>query len=85
LIDRARTLVGGDDELPAERGRQFIRSVLIRVQIHTDRIDLTFSQNRLASWFDGRAGVDDPATTPESEPMPIMLSISAALSEPGSK
>lgn len=85
LIERARTLVGGDDGLPADSARQFVRSVLTRAQIYADRIVLTFSQNRLAAWFDGSVGTDEPmgTTGSDSEPRTITLSIPARLKRAG--
>lgn len=85
LIERAKTLVGGDDELLADRTRQIVRSVLMRAQIHFDRIDLTFSHNRLASWLDGSVGTDAPTSTPapDSEPRTFTFSIPARLKRAG--
>ncbi len=83
LYERAKGLAEGADVLPADDVRKFVRSVLVRAQVHTDRIDLTLSQDRLKCWLTGSIGKEKPMGTPVSEPRPTTLSIPSRLKRAG--
>jgi hypothetical protein len=60
LIERAKHIAAGEmDGL-----RTFVRSSIIRVQVHLDRIDITLDQDQV------RAGVDDATRKPERNEIP---------------
>lgn len=52
LIERAGHLATGDHALGMEDFRTFLRSSILRVQVHADRIDLTLAQDRVYRWLD---------------------------------
>jgi DNA invertase Pin-like site-specific DNA recombinase len=85
LYERAKGLAEGADGLPADDVRKFVRSVLVRAQVHTDRIDLTLSQDRLKCWLNGSIGKEKSMGPPVSvsEPRLTTLSIPSRLKRAG--
>jgi hypothetical protein len=63
----------------------FIRLVLIRTQVHADRIELTISRNRLQQWLIGDSTMKERigSSAADSDTRPITLSIPARLKRAG--
>jgi site-specific DNA recombinase len=66
LLDEATRLAGSWQELDAERLRAILRAVVTRVQVHSDRVDVTLDQTGVALWLSAKdqqqlahAGGDD--------------------------
>jgi hypothetical protein len=84
LLDEATRLAGSWQELDAERLRAILRAVVTRVQIHSDRVDVTLDQTGVALWLSAKdqqppahAGGDD------RERYLIVLTIPARLKRTG--
>jgi site-specific DNA recombinase len=67
LIERAGHFAAGDHALGFEGLRTFLRSSIVRVQVHADRIDITLDQDRVCRWLDGTAEQSEPIENPQSE------------------
>jgi hypothetical protein len=84
LIENAKGLAEGDERLPANRVREFIRAVLVRAQVHLDRIELTVSQGQLTRWLKHGVGSEESTDTPLSGSAPlVILTIPARLKRAG--
>ncbi len=91
LRDAAAALSARWEHLPTERQCDFARSILIRVQVHADRIDLDVGSARVASWLLNQGvgeGVVDRnrasnANSDGSEETLIRLSVPASLKRTG--
>jgi site-specific DNA recombinase len=85
LIEQARRVAEGGDDLPSPEVRVLISAILLRAQVHPDRIELTVSRVRLAQWLEGRHKdkARRLATTPDTDARPITVSIPARLKRAG--
>jgi site-specific DNA recombinase len=91
LRDAAAALSARWEHLPTKTQHEFTRSVLVRAQVHADRIDLDVGSARLVSWLlDDSAGEGtvegsrtSSANTDGSEQTLIRLSIRASLKRTG--
>ena len=91
LRDAAAALCARWEHLPTETLHEFMRSVLVRAQVHADRIDLDVGSARLVSWLlDDSAGEGtvegirtSSANADGSEQTLIRLSIRASLKRTG--
>ena len=54
LLDEAARLAGSWQELDAEQLRAILRAVVTRVQVHSDRVDLTLDQMGVALWLNAK-------------------------------
>jgi hypothetical protein len=81
LIEQARRVAEGGDDLPSPEVRALISAILLRAQVYPDRIELTLSRDRLAHWLQERHKdkARGPATTPDTDARPITVSIPARL------
>ena len=61
LLDEAARLVAGWQELDAEHLRALILAVVTKVQVHSDRIDVTLDQMGAALWLNAKAHKSQPA------------------------
>ena len=63
----------------------FLRSIILRVQVHADRIDITLDQDRVCRWLDGPVEQIKPIDEPQFEANhPVTtLSIPARLKRTG--
>ncbi len=91
LRDAAAALSARWEHLPTETQHDFARSILIRAQVHADRIDLEIGSARLVSWLLNQ-GADEgivegnrtsSANADGSEQTLIRLSIRASLKRTG--
>jgi site-specific DNA recombinase len=87
VIDRARTLADGNDNdaTPSDL-RTLIRSILARVQVHADRIDLALHRDRLAGWLKDKINNNESNKEPpvaSASESAITLSIPAHLKRAG--
>ena len=91
LRDAAAALSARWEHLPTETQHDFARSILVRAQVHADRIDLDVGSARLVSWLlDDSAGEGtvegnrtSSANADGSELILIRLSIRASLKRTG--
>ena len=54
LLDEAARLAGSWQELDAEQLRAILRAMVTRVQVHSDRIDVTLDQMGVALWLNAK-------------------------------
>jgi site-specific DNA recombinase len=54
LLDEAARLAGSWQALDAEQLRAILRAGVPRVQVHSDRVDVTLDQMGVALWFNGK-------------------------------
>jgi hypothetical protein len=85
LIERAGHFAAGDHVLGIEGLRPFLRSSIVRVQVHADRIDITLDQDRVCRWLDETTEQTEPIETPQSDAdhQVTTLSIPARLKRAG--
>ena len=77
LIERARDFAKQDHDLGIEGLRAFMRSSIVRVQVHADRIDIMLDQYQACRYL------DETAKQPEANRPVTMLSIPARLKRTG--
>jgi site-specific DNA recombinase len=77
LIERARDFAKQDHVPGIEGLRAFMRSSIVRVQVHADRIDIMLDQYQACRYL------DETATQPEANRPVTMLSIPARLKRTG--
>ena len=77
LIERARDFAKQDHDLGIEGLRAFMRSSIVRVQVHADRIDIMLDQYQACRYL------DETAEQPEANRPVTMLSIPARLKRTG--
>jgi len=83
LIERARDLAAGEHDGGPE-GRAFMRSSMVRVQVHADRIDIALDQDQVLRCLDGTAKHTGPSEKTQSEAnRQVTLSIPARLKRTG--
>jgi site-specific DNA recombinase len=61
LLDEAARLAAGWRDLDAEHLRAILLAVVTRVQVHSDRIDVTLDQMGVAQWLNAKADKQQPA------------------------
>ena len=85
LIERARDFAKQDHDLGIEGLRAFMRSSIVRVQVHADRIDIMLDQYRVCRCLDETAEQTEPIEKSQSEAnRPVTtLSIPARLKRTG--
>lgn len=85
LIEHARRMAQASDDLRSADVRSLTAAMLVRAQVHLDRIELTLSRDRLARWLRGdQAGeTQRAAAAADTETRPITLSIPARLKRAG--
>ncbi len=54
LLDRAARLAGSWQDLDADRLRAILRAAVARVQVHSDRVDVTVDQMGVALWLNAQ-------------------------------
>ena len=54
LLDEAARLAASWQEFDAERLRPILRAVVARVQVHSDRVELTLDKMSIALWLNGK-------------------------------
>jgi site-specific DNA recombinase len=67
LIERAGHFAAGDHDRGSEGLLPFLRSGIVRVQVHADRIDITLDQDRVCRWLDGTVEQIEPIDKHQSE------------------
>jgi site-specific DNA recombinase len=84
LIERARDLAAGEHDGGPEGLRAFIRSSIVSVQVHVDRIDIALDQDQVRQCLDGTAKQTGPSEKTQSEAnRQVTLSIPARLKRTG--
>ena len=85
LIEHATRLAEAGNDLRSADVRPLVSAMLVRAQVHPDRIELTLSRDRLAHWLQARHKdkARRLATTPDSDARPITVSIPAGLKRAG--
>ena len=85
LIERAKHLAAGDQDLGTEALRTFVRAVTVRIQVYADHIDIALDQGQVCRWLDGTTEQAEPIARikSESDPQLITLSIPARLRRAG--
>ena len=85
LVERARHFAASDHDLGIEGLRTFMRSGILRVQVHMDRIDITLDQYRVCGCLDEAAEPTEPIEKTQSDANRdvIMLSIPARIKRAG--
>jgi site-specific DNA recombinase len=85
LIERAQDFARYDQDLGIEGLRAFMRSSIVRVQVHADRIDIVLDQDRVCRCLDETAkqneSIDNPQ--PEANRLVSTVSIRARLKRTG--
>ena len=61
LLDEAARLAAGWQDLDAEHLRALLLAVVTKVQVHSDRIDVTLDQMGVALWLNAKADKQQPA------------------------
>jgi site-specific DNA recombinase len=61
LLDEAARLASGWQDLDAELLRSFLLAVVTKIQVHSDRIDVTLDQVGVALWLNAKADKPQPA------------------------
>ena len=61
LLDEAARLAAGWQDLDAEQLRAILRAIVTKVQVHSDRIDVTLDQMGVALWLNAKADQQQPA------------------------
>ena len=86
LIDRASQFATAWNDLSADDMYIFIRAIVVRIQVHAERIEVALDRTRLLRWLDGKQqdevrsmGGDQS----QSEPDAVVLSIPARLRRAG--
>ena len=79
LIERARDFAKQDHDLGIEGLRAFMRSSIVRVQVHADRIDIMLDQDRARRYLEPANQLQQP----EANRPVTMLSIPARLKRTG--
>jgi len=67
LIERARYFAAGDHDLETQGLRTFMRSSILRVQVHMDHIDILLDQDRVRWCLDETAEQTEPIDKAQSE------------------
>ncbi len=85
LIERAGHLAAGDHALGVQGLHTYLRSCIVRAQVHADRIDITLDQERVCRGLDGAAEQTEPIEKAQSEAdrQVTTLSIPARLKRTG--
>jgi site-specific DNA recombinase len=84
LIERAGHFAAGDHDLGIEDLRTFLRSSILRVQVHADRIDITLDQDRVCRWLEQPEQIERiEKTQSEADRQVTTLSIPARLKRTG--
>jgi site-specific DNA recombinase len=85
LIERARDFAKQDHDLGIESLRAFMRSSIVRVQVHADRIDIMLDQDQVCRCLDETPKQTEPIDNaqPEAHRPVTMLSIPARLKRTG--
>ncbi len=84
-IERAKHRAAIWHELPPGDIRTLMLSIVARIQVHADRIDISLDRGRLARWLDGEPDdVGSPTRfQPDADPDVITLTIAARLKRVG--
>jgi len=84
-IERAKRHAATWHELRAGDVRTFMLSIVARIQVHADRIDVSLDRDRLARWLDGGPNeLGSPAGFPsDADPHVVTLTIPARLKRAG--
>ena len=61
LLDEAARLAAGWQDLDAEQLRALLLAIVTKVQVHSDRIDVTLDQMGVALWLNAKADKQQPA------------------------
>ena len=85
LVEQTRRLAEAGSDLRSADVRPLTSAMLVRVQVHIDRIELTLNRDRLARWLAGdKAGKARPsAPAPDPDARLTTLSISARVKRAG--
>jgi site-specific DNA recombinase len=85
LLDEAARLAAGWQDLDAEHLRALLLAVVTRVEVHSDRIDMTLDQVGVALWLNAKADKQQPAYPGgcDREPHLMVLTIRARLKRTG--
>jgi hypothetical protein len=86
LIDRASKLAATWKDLSADDVHGFIRTVMARIQVHPERIEVTLDRGRLLRWLDGKHQDEDRSTSRDrstSESDSVVISIPVRLRRAG--
>jgi hypothetical protein len=84
LLDEAARLAASWQEFDAERTRAILRAIVMKVQVHSDRIEVMLDQIGVALWLNGQ-NQQQPAhpSGNDDERHPTMLTIPAQLKRTG--
>jgi site-specific DNA recombinase len=84
-IERARDVAKQDHDLGIEGLRAFMRSSIVRVQVHADRIDIMLDQYQVCRCLDETAKQNEPidSAQPEANRLVSTVSIPARLKRTG--
>ena len=84
LLDEAARLASSWQDLPAERLRSILRAIISRVQVHSDRVEVTLDQMGVAMWLNGQnqQQLAHPSAD-DDERHPTVLTIPARLKRTG--
>ena len=85
LLDEAAGLAASWQDLNAEQLRAILRTLVTKVQIHSDRVDVTLDQKGVALWLNAKANPQQPTHPSEydCERHLMVLSIPARLKRTG--
>jgi hypothetical protein len=82
LIERATALNGDDGDIGA-RLRAFVRAVAVRIQVHSDRVDISFNRSLVCQWLDGTIDESESVKNSMSHCSLMTLSVPASLRRAG--
>ena len=85
LLDEAAGLAASWQDLNAEQLRAILRVLVTKVQVHSDRVDLTLDQMGVALWLNAEANPQQPSHPSEydCERHLMVLSVPARLKRTG--
>ena len=82
LLEHANVLFEDDGDIGA-RLRAFVRTVAVRIQVHSDRIDISFDCSLVCQWLDGTINESESVNNATSHRQLMTLSIPASLRRAG--
>jgi site-specific DNA recombinase len=85
LLDSLEQYLANRSELRGEDLRKFVLSIVPRIQVHADRIDLTLNPINLPRWLDQTDGDAEPSATEQSDGHFVTLTIPIRLKRVGNE
>jgi DNA invertase Pin-like site-specific DNA recombinase len=78
LMKQAKRYAASWDEYSSTDVRKFIITVVARIQVHADRIEISLNQGRLVQWLDDPNNQAEPIADSPSDPVGDLMTLSIA-------